>query len=460
MKKDNNILDDQFRSKLENFEQIPPPEVWNKVQQSIRTGKKKFLYYRLSGVAAVLLIALFIGWQQLREMDNDPNLELSENLQEESLPEGNKHDTDSTPNVQTIVSNDDLNNSGVVRDSEEKISQLAFVNSSGEKTEEKIETSLLERIDESIVELQSILTNKIESNPSQDRNSLYQSSYISTLSEADRQLIADNLIWMEMEETKSERKSWKLGVDIAPSYSVYQTSQDKAYASNMSYPGSTDEVNLQGGFTVEYELNDRWSVQTGVYYNRNSQTSKNYTSYNNLSYSVADADLLYTTAISRVGAVREMNSVVGVIEINNLPREVDYIITAEKTLRDNDISISKSDFEQQFEYIEMPLILNYRLVDSTIDIQLKGGLNAGVLVGNVVLMENNSQKYEVGKTLGMRKVNYSTSLGVGFGYQLSERLLLKFEPRVKYYLQSLNKNSSIVYKPSVFSFYTGISYEF
>jgi len=34
------------------------------------------------------------------------------------------------------------------------------------------------------------------------------------------------------------------------------------------------------------------------------------------------------------------------------------------------------------------------------------------------------------------------------------------EPRVKYFLNSLNSNSSVRYKPYIFGIYTGVSYEF
>jgi len=51
-------------------------------------------------------------------------------------------------------------------------------------------------------------------------------------------------------------------------------------------------------------------------------------------------------------------------------------------------------------------------------------------------------------------------LGMGFKYGLSRRISLNVEPRIKYYLNSLNSNSSVTYKPYTIGVFTGLSYEF
>jgi hypothetical protein len=91
---------------------------------------------------------------------------------------------------------------------------------------------------------------------------------------------------------------------------------------------------------------------------------------------------------------------------------------------------------------------------------MMGGFSSNVLVGNQTFMESGDGKNLVGKTQDMQLLNYSGTLGVGLKYGLSKRVFLNVEPRVKYYLNSLNNNSSVTYKPYTIGVFTGLSYEF
>ena len=89
-----------------------------------------------------------------------------------------------------------------------------------------------------------------------------------------------------------------------------------------------------------------------------------------------------------------------------------------------------------------------------------GGFSSNLLVGNETFMENSSGKSSAGKTKDMETLNYSGTLGVGLKYSLSKSIFLNVEPRIKYYLNSLNSNSEVSYKPYTIGVYTGLSYEF
>ena len=122
--------------------------------------------------------------------------------------------------------------------------------------------------------------------------------------------------------------------------------------------------------------------------------------------------------------------------------------------------VSPTSFIQNFDYIEIPLYLRYTLIDARFDVVMLGGLSSNVLVGNQIFVDNGSGKSLVGKTKDMESLNYSGTLGLGFRYGLSKRISLNLEPRIKYYLNSLNSNSSVSYKPYTIGVFTGLSYEF
>jgi hypothetical protein len=89
-----------------------------------------------------------------------------------------------------------------------------------------------------------------------------------------------------------------------------------------------------------------------------------------------------------------------------------------------------------------------------------GGFSSNLLVGNETYMETGVGRSLVGSTKDMETMNYSGTLGIGLKYGLSKRIYLNVEPRVKYYLNSLNSNSSVTYKPYTIGVFTGLSYEF
>jgi hypothetical protein len=87
-------------------------------------------------------------------------------------------------------------------------------------------------------------------------------------------------------------------------------------------------------------------------------------------------------------------------------------------------------------------------------------LSSNVLVGNQAYLENSSGKIEIGKTQDMAPLNYSGTVGIGFKYGLSKSIFLNLEPRFKYYLNSLNSNDAVTYKPYTINIFTGLSYQF
>jgi hypothetical protein len=155
-----------------------------------------------------------------------------------------------------------------------------------------------------------------------------------------------------------------------------------------------------------------------------------------------------------------MNSNAGVIQFNSIPSGVILNTNLEDKTLSSAVVASSAKFTQNFQYIEIPVYLRYTVVDSRFDVELLGGLSSNVLVGNDTYLDSGSGSIEVGKTKDMETINYSGTLGVGLKYGLSKRIFLNVEPRVKYYLNSLNNNSDVSYRPYTIGVYTGISYQF
>jgi hypothetical protein len=100
------------------------------------------------------------------------------------------------------------------------------------------------------------------------------------------------------------------------------------------------------------------------------------------------------------------------------------------------------------------------VIDSKIGVELITGLNAGIVVGNNAYIDNQYGLQNIGETQDISPVNLSGTVGVGVNYALGKHFAVALEPRFNYYLNSINTNPSVEFRPYRIGFYTGVSYEF
>jgi opacity protein-like surface antigen len=89
-----------------------------------------------------------------------------------------------------------------------------------------------------------------------------------------------------------------------------------------------------------------------------------------------------------------------------------------------------------------------------------GGINAGLVVGNNAYIDNEYGVQNIGRTQDISTVNVSGTVGVGLNYALGKNLSVAVEPRLNYYLNSINRNPEVDFRPYRVGVYTGLYYEF
>jgi hypothetical protein len=119
-----------------------------------------------------------------------------------------------------------------------------------------------------------------------------------------------------------------------------------------------------------------------------------------------------------------------------------------------------NSLDQNFSYLELPVILKYKILDKTIGINLIGGLSYNLLVSNSVYTTVDGTKYSIGKTEGLNPLTLSSSLGMGMEYNLSGKLSLNLEPTFRYYLNPFNVTTGSFIHPYSFGIFSGVSYKF
>jgi hypothetical protein len=261
-----------------------------------------------------------------------------------------------------------------------------------------------------------------------------------------------------------EKPGWKVGVHVAPGYASHTANHSPVYASNMNYSSEKAQANVGGGFSVQYKTASRWSVETGMYYARsgsNPGSSFNFmASKAEFDQSARSTDQYYNMGVTMNRGQLAMNSMAGVIEFSRTPSNAEMITTPESLSGLTTAMLTPGEFAQVFDFVELPLFARYALVESAIGVEISGGITTGIIIGNNVYMDSNPGRELVGKTQDISTINFAGNAGVGLIYSMGKNISLSVEPRLSYYLSSINHSNAVSFKPWRVGVFTGLSYEF
>lgn len=459
-------IDELFREKLQNFEQEPPAYLLGNILDGVAGARRKrrMIIWRVAGVAAALLLAFVAGWQ-LKTSD----------IRNPESPVMVSAPVETQKSDQSVISAEPA--SQAIQ--ETHASEILLANNSN--TDKRIPTQNIESKESSSIAALSaseITRDVTVLNPLKSVDRKLQSTYAGEQSlqvkrnsdnsglliekSIDEQIMEQNRQQMLAESKLKDKTRWAVGAQVSPEYNATKGSYSKQYASNM-LATSTSAADLGGGISVEVKKGKRWSIQSGVYYSGINQSAGNRNSQNGKASMDAISGSNYFNTVINVDAstnTMSMNSGAGIIELNKVPSGLVLGTSLEDKSLNSSVIVSATSFQQNFDYIEIPLYLRYTLIDTRFDVVMLGGFSSNLLVGNQIWAEDPSGKSLVGKTKDMEALNYSGTIGVGLKYGLSKHISLNVEPRLKYYLNSLNSNDAVSYKPYTFGVFTGLSYEF
>jgi hypothetical protein len=467
--KDEKNTDSIFRGKLKNFQVQPPPHIWDNVQRQLaaqRTRTRR-MYIGWISTAAVVVLAFLAGWY----FSGDSTVEENSIVTNEIVkPEKNTTETEIQSNeipAQNNIEQQPVNRQNETKNSDattliavspvssKQVSGKADFSDNKVNTRETIRIIKIESADAQLARNQKTNIELVE---------ITKTNSINTLTEQEQLLVAENI--RNIDANQKQENNWKMGMFVAPGYSSYTASHSESYSQNMTYSGNSGNANVGGGFSVQYKTNKRWIFESGVYYAQNGQESNNTVS---LLAANRESDNMFAPGESKyfINTVQvennnlAMNSTAGVIAFDATPKgaELSGDFEASKDGVAN-LLVPDGQFSQVFEFMEIPLYVRYRVVDSKVGVELITGLNAGVVVGNNAYIDNQYGIQNIGETQDISPVNLSGTLGVGINYALGKHFSVAVEPRFNYYLNSINTNSAVDFRPYRIGFYTGVTYEF
>jgi len=471
MKEEKNNMDKIFREKLEGFREEPPAFVWDNIQANLSEmrRKKRIAWYSWSAVAALLVLAFLSGWYfnetaekttpRVAETERvEPQHEIIPREREipvqenETMATGSREPESEQPGAEKTAE------STAMPIQEEKL-PVAHETIQAERTRTILASAGMNLIKR--IETPEIITKEQERRHSLEKKEkpLDPVNYFTW----EQKLMDENI--RRLAHAAKKQTGWKMGLNVSPGYSSYAANHGETYASNMTSETGDGNTNLSGGISVQYKTGKRVRVESGIYYAQNGQKTGSSPMFSGMR---AEADYMATpagklhfnTPVNITNNRMAMNSTAGIIEFEGLPKGAEVAANLESYGLYSNSLLTQGELSQVFDFVEIPLYLRYLIIDRKMDVELVGGVNTGVVVGNNAYIDNEYGLQNIGKTRDISTVNVSGTVGLGLNYAIGRNLSVAVEPRLNYYLNSLNRNPEVDFRPYRIGIYTGLYYEF
>lgn len=469
---ENSNIDKLFRAGLRDIEVNPPVNVWEGIRSSIQTGKKKIpvIYY----MAAASLAFFILAGSALLFFRSKPD-ELAENVkpyqeQQENIIKPNAV----APTQKILPEKSDLSTEN------QQITELGL-----EKTIPALKLTQLESIStqvdnqkvQNITDLSTPGLFKISSQNKTDTESetginfgerqagltrikpfnLYKPlkvDYSLALRQAkEEESYSGYLTESENTELITNISHWSVGGQFSPVYTFRNITQSGSKRFKEFYNNLEDALlAFSGGVNIQFTPRNRLSIHSGIYYSRMGQRVNEILFYPN--GSVANQEGVYIIKNS----TGEIESTLPDVTFADKKTNRVFPIITPKQLPN--IKPINADIVQNFEYLEIPLIFKYKLIDKKMDFQVLGGFSTNFLMGNKAFVWLDDEKISIGRTTDIYTFNFSSTFGMSFEYGLSKKLSLNLEPTFKYYLNSVNKRTLLLTHPYSIGIFSGLSYDF
>ncbi len=514
-------LEQLFKEVFKDYKETPDENVWNAIEASLdkKEQKKRVIpiWWRLGGVAALLAILFYIvnplgGSQENNDIIITETQKNNDSVSEDGVSEENDSsqqvvESSADKNLQSEQDSSQGSESSIIENQSIQSNQEIVSNENGEeakkttvradgnvtKNEERAvaaievekqkntdigadkkntlkgEVSLANEdttektpsnnpnIEDEIVQDKELFNNTKEENAIAE-NQMTQQEVAKEKTDDQDQESNDSLekksIFEVIEEKEDEAvaantsSKWSVGPSVAPVY-FSATGNGSPIHSIFSSNSKSGKVNLSYGLTVAYAIGKKLKVRSGVH-----KVDYGYDT-NNVVFS-ASLDATNNQKIDNID-YRQASRTIVVQSQNNIPQPSANDALVELAANENPSFDGK--MIQQLGYVEVPLELDYALIDKKFGVNLIGGVSSLFLVDNSVLLESENLITEVGEANNANTVNFSTNIGVGLNYEFSPKVQLNVEPVFKYQLNTFSETAGS-FRPFSVGVYSGVRFKF
>lgn len=251
----------------------------------------------------------------------------------------------------------------------------------------------------------------------------------------------------EKEEDKPNR--WSIRPHVAP---VYYSSLGNGSSIDQQFADNTKsgDINMSYGIAGSYAVSKKLKVRTGVNLVNLNQTTSGV-------LAVTNPNPAASVAFTSVGgnAPQKYPN----ITLNNTTQSLSLMSTS-SMVASADLSTYKvGSIDQRIGFIEVPLEVEYALLDKKLGINVIGGFSTFFLNNNELYADLDGVSTLIGEANNINSTSFSANFGLGVDYSLSKQWNINLEPQFKYQLNTFN-NTSGDFRPFFIGVYTGISFKF
>jgi|SRR5690554_856689 len=490
-----NNLDKLFQEKLADFQELPDEKVWRSIEASLEKKKQSRhilpIWWKAAGIAAMLAILFFaidpfatpdMGDPTITDIENKAtdkinDMEKSDSIQD-IYPESTgltaiEKEAEKDPKIDPVQIKQELTPTLTKQDPNKALVVKENNNDADPSTKNtEIAAFVPQKTDRSILDTDPDLANNIKDSkdtlaaknglPNFTENKIVDNGKDIEQKE-DPQIpidIAENTnkksILDEIEKQANEEKiveatsgKWSAGPSIAP---VYFDGIGKGSPINpiLASNSKSGNVTLSYGINVAYEVSKKVSIRSGIH-------------KVDFGYNTNDVSFTSSFTAASVGQLKNINYNETAQSIILQDRRSENSIPRPNTQLANDVTAKNpartGTMGQQIGYLEVPLEVNYALVDRKFGVDLIGGVSSLFLTDNSVVLQSSGKTTELGEANNINTVNFSTNVGLGLNYKFTDRLKLNVEPVFKYQLNTFNDTSG-GFNPYSFGVYSGFSFKF
>ncbi len=235
-------------------------------------------------------------------------------------------------------------------------------------------------------------------------------------------------------ETIKDR--WLINTQVAPIFSNSFTNESSLGSTMQA--GNTS-ANLAFGVNLAYQLTKKIKLRTGLnQVNLNYATNSVAMTFSNPAFSDANINFNQTNQYYTVVSSDELNTIAG-----------------EGFKPDNNFG----NITQQLGFIEIPVEVEYELINRKVDISLIGGASTLFLNNNSIEFNSEESKVQIGEANNINPTSFTTNIGLGLNYGITKKWSFNFEPTFKYQINTFKANTTGA-RPYYFGIFTGVRFNF
>lgn len=485
-------IDRLFQERLKDFEAKPNPVVWERINQSLGHKKKRRLipiWWRIGGVAATIALLVTIGSfvftnetkNVLPVVNTDTGIEKGDTnttsdktpsstpfsavkfKEMENVVETTNQPSTSDSNYKNHKPNNAINTASTGNVLTSSVKKSAAVDPQKTKVDlsESAKISTKNNLNPSDISDSNRTSNNPLINQSKsdgvtvtindstnnnEENSITEpqnkeNEPITSAATIEAAIAEANTI---NEKEKENQNRWSIAPNVAP---VYYSSlrRGSAIGSQFNNNNSGSDINMSYGLKGSFALSNSLKIRAGI-----NKVDLNYSTQDVIVYSGDDA-------VARGVSGQENN-----ITFNpELPAVTILSRTIINSASAPEIVNTKYNgaLDQRFSYIEIPLELEYNLIDTSINLNFIGGFSALFLNSNEIYADIEGTNTLIGQSNNINSTSYTANFGIGLSYGISEQLNINLEPTFKYQINGFN-NTSGDFQPFFVGLYSGISFKF